>query len=126
MIGLLGHPKRSIRLLCLAPASVTYISQHFLPVAPRKLGCEWVYDARSSRHSRSLSHRTLHGFTAGRSAVHDRDGLDLDEELRIDQPTHLQHTRRRADIAEVLAVRVADGLPVVDVGDEHPGPDDVR
>lgn len=57
--------------------------------------------------------------------VDDSDHLDFNEELRTDRPIHFEHTPRRADLAEVLAVSLTDRFPVVDVGDGYPGADDI-
>ena len=57
--------------------------------------------------------------------VHDRRRLDLHEQVGIDQPCDLDHAGRRTDVAEDLAVGRADRLPVVDVGDEQSGTNDV-
>ncbi len=69
--------------------------------------------------------KIAYGNAASDPALHYGLGLDLDEHGGIDQPSHLDHRRRRTDVAENLAVGAADFFPVLDVGDVHPRAHDV-
>src|ERR1043165_6467827 len=64
------------------------------------------------------------GETPGRALLgDDRLGLDLDAHVAVDQPVHLDHRARGADVAEHLAVGSAHFLPPLeDVGDVDAGP----
>jgi hypothetical protein len=52
-------------------------------------------------------------------------GLDLDQPGGVEQARHDYRGRGRADLAEDLAVRPGDLLPVPGVGEVHPGTDHV-
>src|SRR5262245_2244807 len=52
-------------------------------------------------------------------------GLDLDQPVRIDESRDLEHARRRADIAEELAVHAADHFPMRDIDEIDPRADHV-
>src|SRR5439155_7848895 len=51
----------------------------------------------------------------------DRVGLDLDEQVRIDEAADLHHRRRRSNVAEELRMGAAHGLPVIHVRKEDSG-----
>jgi len=57
--------------------------------------------------------------------LHDGVGFDLDEQVVADEFAHLDHRRRRLDVAEDLAVRAAHEIGLRHVDDEHPRPDDI-
>src|SRR5713226_2060752 len=59
------------------------------------------------------------------SAADDCIGFDLHQHLRRYQRAHLHHRRRRADVAEILSMRLADFFPLGDVDHEHSGAHDI-
>ena len=54
-----------------------------------------------------------------------RFGLDFHLPARIEEPLHDDHRRSRVKVAEKLAVRPTDALPIGSIDREDPGPNDI-
>src|SRR5437763_14344260 len=86
----------------------------------------WIYAFRwkgcflpSSAPSEPLN---LALIELGLGGIDDRLGLDLDQ-VRPDQPRHLEKRVGRTDIAEIAPVDARDRLPVVGVLEKNPRAD---
>ena len=93
-----------------------YISSRQFPSLPRTCAAaEW---ADRGLRDRFLSVRVS-------ASVEPRVGLDLDLHFRPEKPGDHDDRRRRADVAENLALHLQHRLAIGSVGDEGPQPHDV-